>query len=234
MSRSSKKRHLAEYEEGWLMTYADMITLLLCVFLIMLSVSQPELKKLKEIEKQLRSQFGNTDSLELINDLHSTAAPSPFFSIMESFNGVLKDTPLLQDVFIKETEKGVVIEVNSAPMFVPGSAKLSKEGTWFVDQLASTLVAFGFAKYIISIEGHTDNTPVGPNGQFPSNWELSAARASSVVRRLIDQGVGSEYLRVVGYGDTQPVRPNEDALGRPLLENQAKNRRVVIRVEKKY
>ncbi|NDF11514.1 MAG: hypothetical protein EB060_01685 [Proteobacteria bacterium] len=235
MSQSSKRRKKhQEVEEGWLLTYADMITLLLCVFLIMLSVSQPELKKLKEVEKQLRQQFGTQDEIKLITNTDNNPPAekaSPFFSIMEHFTGVMKENVMLsQDVFTRETKNGGEIVIRSAPMFKPGEAKLTAEGEWTVDQLASTLSAFGYAKYVISVEGHTDNIPI-TSAMFPSNWYLSAARAAAVVERLIVQGIDATKLRAVGYGDTRPEVPNQDLDGHPIEENQAINRRVTIRIE---
>jgi chemotaxis protein MotB len=85
--------------------------------------------------------------------------------------------------------------------------------------------------YMITVEGHTDDMPIG-TGQFPSNWELSTARASAVVRYLINNGIPAAKLRAVGYAQVMPKVPNRDVTGRPIPENQAQNRRVVIKLEK--
>jgi chemotaxis protein MotB len=85
--------------------------------------------------------------------------------------------------------------------------------------------------YRIRVEGHTDDTPID-TPQFPSNWELSTARASAVVHYFLEQGVPAERLRAVGYADTEPKVPNRDAAGNPIPANQAQNRRVVIKLEK--
>ena len=83
----------------------------------------------------------------------------------------------------------------------------------------------------LEVEGHTDDSPVN-SGQFPSNWELSAARASNVVRYLVAQGFPPEKLRAIGMGDSHPKAPNRDATGNPIPSNQDLNRRVVVRMVK--
>ena len=88
-----------------------------------------------------------------------------------------------------------------------------------------------FRDYAITVEGHTDDTPIH-TAQFPSNWELSTARAAAVVHFLLDQGIPARKLRAAGYADTFPKLPNRDADGNPIPENQAQNRRVVIKLEK--
>ena len=93
------------------------------------------------------------------------------------------------------------------------------------------LKAEKFRDYQITIEGHTDDAPIS-TAQFPSNWELSTARASAVVHYFLEQGIAAQKLRAAGYADTFPVAPNRDSAGKPIPENQARNRRVVIKLEK--
>ena len=81
--------------------------------------------------------------------------------------------------------------------------------------------------YSVAIEGHTDDIPISSD-EFPSNWELSTARASRVVRYLIDKGVSSEKLFAAGYADTKSKAPNLNEFGEPIPENRAENRRVEI------
>ena len=83
--------------------------------------------------------------------------------------------------------------------------------------------------YKITVEGHSDNIPI-QSTQFPSNWELSSARASAVARYLIAQGFPKEKIQVVGLADTRPLVPNQDDNGDPIPENQSRNRRIVILV----
>jgi chemotaxis protein MotB len=123
------------------------------------------------------------------------------------------------------------LQIGSAAFFSSGSAALSNAGKAILSEVAATLEAPRFAAYHITIEGHTDDTPIS-TPQFQSNWELSAARASAVVRFLLDLGVPAGKLTASGYADTVPIVPNRNAEGMVMPDNQARNRRVVIRLEK--
>jgi len=123
------------------------------------------------------------------------------------------------------------LQIGSAAFFSSGSAVLSNAGKAILGDVAGTLESREFAAYHITIEGHTDDTPIS-TPQFQSNWELSAARAAAVVRFLLDLGVPAGKLTASGYADTVPILPNRNFDGTVIPDNQAKNRRVVIRLEK--
>jgi len=123
------------------------------------------------------------------------------------------------------------LEMNSATFFDSGSATLSKAGETVLQEVAVELKLDMFRDYQITVEGHTDDTPIHTS-QFPSNWELSTARAAAVVHFFLEQGIPARKLRAAGYADTFPKAPNRDANGNAIPENQSQNRRVVIRLEK--
>jgi len=123
-------------------------------------------------------------------------------------------------------DTGVALNLKGAAFFDLASAEIKPEALPLLRDIASTLAG---TPYKVTVEGHTDNLPI-ESWLYPSNWELSSARASRVARFLIDQGVPKDRMRVEGLADTQPVSPNTDADGRPIPENQAQNRRVVILV----
>ena len=123
------------------------------------------------------------------------------------------------------------LEISSTAFFSSGSATLSSSGKKILEDVAVNLKSDKFKDYQVTVEGHTDDSPIR-TFQFPSNWELSTARASAVVHFFIDQGISARKLRAAGYADTFPLVPNEDALGKMIPENQARNRRVVIKLEK--
>ena len=129
-------------------------------------------------------------------------------------------------VEIVPRQNGVELNLRGAAFFDLASAEIKPSGLPLLRDIATTLAG---TPYKITVEGHTDNLPI-ESWLYPSNWELSSARASRVARYLIDNGVPRQHLRVEGLADTQPVAPNDDANGRPIPENQAKNRRVVILV----
>lgn len=123
-------------------------------------------------------------------------------------------------------ENGVELNLRGAAFFDLASADIKPGGLPLLREIAATLAG---TPYKVTVEGHTDNLPM-ESWLYPSNWELSSARASRVARFLIDGGVPRDHMRVEGLADTRPVAPNADAAGRSLPENQAKNRRVVILV----
>lgn len=129
-------------------------------------------------------------------------------------------------VEVKARDNGVELNLRGAAFFDLASADVKPGGIPLLRDIAATLAG---TPYKITVEGHTDNLPM-ESWLYPSNWELSSARASRVARFLIDHGVPRDHMRVEGLADTLPVAPNTDAAGRSLPENQAKNRRVVILV----
>jgi flagellar motor protein MotB len=124
-----------------------------------------------------------------------------------------------------------IFQLSSAAFFASGTATLSDPGQSILGSLLGRLQSPAFAAYRITVEGHTDDEPIS-SAQFPSNWELSAARAAAVVRFFVEHGVPADRLRAAGYADTRPLAPNRDDAGNPIPENQAKNRRVAIELEK--
>jgi chemotaxis protein MotB len=128
-------------------------------------------------------------------------------------------------------ERITTLQISSGAFFGSGYAALSGAGKAILHDVAATLKSGEFAAYRVSIEGHTDDTPIA-TAQFQSNWELSTARAAAVVRFFLEQGVPARKLTAAGYADTFPIAPNRNADGTVIPENQAKNRRVVIKLEK--
>lgn len=241
MSAHWKRRRRSDASNGdshvddWLMTYADMITLLLCFFAVFIAIAIPDNAKFEEAKKKVSEQFsGNTQEyLKGVHSLPPTAIDTPpssdipfkaLPSIVDRFNGN-------ENIEVEKGDRITTIEMNSAPFFPKGSANLSEEGLKVLAELQPTLMSNEYKNYTISIEGYTDDSPI-KTSQFPSNWELSTARAAAVVRSLVELGVPAERLRAVGFAETSPKVPNRDETGREIPENQAQNRRVVIRLEK--
>ncbi|HKX08832.1 MAG TPA: OmpA family protein, partial [Stellaceae bacterium] len=123
------------------------------------------------------------------------------------------------------------VNMSSATFFPSGSATISADGQGVLADVAQRLKSDELRDYLITVEGHTDDAPIS-TPQFPSNWELSTARAAAVVHFFLDQGIPAQKLRAAGYADTFPKLPNRDAFGHAIPENQAQNRRVVIKLEK--
>ena len=235
--RRFRTRRRSDNEPGvddWLMTYADMITLLLCFFAVFLSVSQPKTEKMEQAQKEVKKVFANPE------DIHQTSVEDVLPDNLPSGNGILpayKDgnpfglISTNRNIEIKPGDRLTTIEMNSSAFFDSGSAILNEEGLKILSNIAGIIKDDKFADYRVIVEGHTDDVPI-QTLQFPSNWELSTARAASVVRLFIESGFPAKRLQAAGYADTFPKVPNRDEAGKAIPLNQAKNRRVLIRLEK--
>ncbi len=234
--RKEDHRSLEHGLDDWLMTYADMITLLLCFFAVFLAIAVPDERKFEEAKQKVVQQFAgaNSDHLKGVFSLPPTEIDTPPSSdiIFEALPSIVDrfDDPD-KDVEIEKGDRITTIEMNSAPFFPIGNATLSQEGVKILGEIQPSLMSDEYKDYTISVEGYTDDSPIN-TPQFPSNWELSTARAASVVRSLIDLGVPASRLRAVGFAETLPKAPNRDEAGTPIQDNMAQNRRVVIRLEK--
>lgn len=204
-------------EGNWLVSYADMMTLLLGFFVILAAFSNPDARKMEKLKKETAKSMGGIYE-------------RPFQELTEALKNVLTDARLESQMHLEETADGVTLSVRGALFFDSGSTELKEAAARLMGQLSEVIVrqAKGFN---IVVEGHTDDTPISSK-QFASNWELSSARASTVVRLLEERGFPHLNLSPVGYADTQPIVPNRDPDGQANPSNQALNRRVVIRIKR--
>ena len=234
MKYNKNKRRRGPRTDDWLMTYADMITLLLCFFAIFLSVSVPKDKEMAEARQKVRERFASQGSThEIILDANS------MFGRKASENTAYDRLPSIVDMYDQgkgvhieqEGDRITSIEMDSSAFFSSGSAVLSDEGQKILGEITQKLTGRDYINYSVTVEGHTDDDPIN-TAQFPSNWELSTARAAAVVRFFLEHGIDPERLRAAGYADVFPKVPNRDGNGQPITANQAQNRRVVIRLEK--
>ncbi len=252
-----RPEHAAAHVDDWLMTYADMITLLLCFFAIFLAVTVQKKSTSQPIEVVRYMPLpAHEDFLEGNLPLHGVehadhatqdVAATPPAKIEERPQAkapptldissfvppeILSDPkPQANAPAIDKGNRITTLEMSSAAFFDSGSATLSKAGEAILRDIAVKLGAEEFRDYQITVEGHTDDAPIS-TVRFPSNWELSTARASAVVHFFLDAGIPAHKLRAAGYADTFPKAPNRDAAGNPIPQNQALNRRVVIRLDK--
>lgn len=246
-------RAQVDHVDDWLMTYADVITLLLCFFALFLSLSVAALKKApKEPEIQTissplieappeevdffdRPSFSPTATgvepemeQKEISSEQIVAVQMPLDSLLEIVERLKKQGPAAYE---PKGERIQTIEMDSATFFASGAAILSETGKNVLKDVASRIKADTFKDYQITVEGHTDDQPINTS-QFPSNWELSTARAAAVVHFFLDQGIEAQRLRAAGYADSFPKAPNRDEEGQAIPSHQAQNRRVVIKLEK--
>lgn len=199
-------------DEGWLLSYADLITNLLIFFVMLLAAADISRSKMQQIAEGISGK----------------EQPESLSSIQEKIEARIEEEGLEDLVRTDLTDEGLKLSLNSGLVFDSGSAAIRVEQTDTVDQMLLTLVPYA-EKYDFAIEGHTDTTPVGAGSIYRSNWELSADRANAVRSRLEGVGVEQGRIRVEGYADTVPL-PEESLDGLPEAERLARHRRVVVRI----
>jgi chemotaxis protein MotB len=286
--RHRRRGHGAEHDndERWLLTYADMITLLMALFMVLFSISSVNISKYKTLQHALKAAFsgdilpggksiaqpgssanssraptavdtqaivrlipqvtselehtsgGREGSAQSAGARESTASgaatnvsaaqqeQSDFEKIKRELNAYATSHGFARSVNTAIEQRGLVIRVLTDSLLFPsGSATLYPQGQPLLGEIAQLLNVDQV--HPIAVEGNTDDVPI-TGGAFPSNWELSTARASTVVRFLIAKGVAGQRLSAVGYADMRPIASNATPQGR------ARNRRVDIDLERLY
>ena len=221
------RRRFDDHEnlERWLLTYADLITLLLAFFIVMYSMSQVDSKKFGRMSDALSGVLkGGTVAMK--QGSHIGLLPgggvlkiAVLKSIGESIENDFLGKGNEKMVNTEVSERGLVIHIMEQALFNPGSAELTDKAKETLDIVAEHLKSL---PNHIRIEGHTDNRPI-KTSKYPSNWELSSARATEVVKFLIrNHDVRPDEISALGYGEYRPLAPNNTE------DNRAKNRRVDI------
>lgn len=196
-------------DEGWLLSYADLITNLLVFFVMLLAAADMNQVKMQQIAERLSG----------------VEQPASLSSIQEEIDARIEREGLQDFISTEMTEDGLELSLNSGLVFDSGKSVLRSENEETLQGMLSTLTPYQ-DKYQFAIEGHTDATPMV--GAI-SNWELSTNRANAVRERLEATGVPSNRIRVEGYADT--VKLNEELLvGLSEQERLARHRRVIVRV----
>lgn len=202
-------------KDSWLLTYSDMITLLMAFFVIIVSVSKVDPRLWEQIKKGLRSEILDEET------------QTPLAEIKHDLDSLLENEINQNLVSIDFDENGIRMQFASSAFYKPGSANVQQNAKDIIDKVGQALKKINYYKFSVDVEGHTDDVPIHTT-QFPSNWELSVSRATNIVKYLINMGIDSKRLKAAGYADTKPVVPNEDSTGAPIPQNRAKNRRILI------
>jgi chemotaxis protein MotB len=213
--------HTADDGEGiWLVSYADLMTLLVGFFAMLLSFSKLDPEVFEQVKRETSKLFGGEYQV-------------PFEQMKESLKKAVMGQGLGDQVLVEPKGSGLTITFRGALFFDSASIVMSEKAKSLLQQIAP-IIASEARDYQILIEGHTDDVPIS-QGLIASNWELSSLRASSVLRFFLDFGFDPKNLRAIGLADTHPVLPNrEETSGVPLPENQSQNRRVVIKILPKF
>lgn len=211
--------------ERWLLTYADLITLLMVFFIVMYALSQADLDKFQKLGASMQQAFNPGAVLPGGASTVGDEAGQHVAAVVRDFRDLQRDLGVFSGqageaggVGVEMSREGIVIRVYGNLLFEPGKATLQEGSQGLLSVLARRLRAMPNK---VRIEGHTDDIPI-TTALYASNWELSTARALALVHYMSDAGVAPQRLSGIGYGEFQPVAPNDTREGR------AQNRRVDI------
>ncbi len=240
----AKKKHEEEHEnhERWLVSYADFITLLFAFFTVLYATSQKDVSKAEEFQRSVQKSFrsfmdfggligkfvGHFDQTQIVPppiDVVPAEGLGPgegasdaqvYDYVKAQIDAALQEDEL-SDVQVELTKQGVRLTIPSSNIFDAGSSLIKEEALPYLDKIARVIL---HTRKRIFIEGHTDDTPIASD-KFPSNWDLSAARASTIARYLVlKHKIDPKRLAVVGLAEQKPIVPNNNPV------NKAKNRRI--------
>lgn len=226
-TNNSNKRHEMEYGNSWLITYSDMITIILCFFVVFFTMTTEETSLLETIKQSLTTELEDLseENLKLKKEKDTLTelllGTDENIDSDESFMDFLESNNLLESVNVIEEERGLVIRFKDGVLFSSGEAGISEGGYELLNEIADKIQ--GISNLVV-IEGFTDNVPI-KTSDFPSNWELSVARAIGVARFMIDDmDIEEERISVSGFGEQRPIDTNDTEEGR------ANNRRIEITI----
>src|SRR5574344_1796269 len=231
--------------ERWMVSYADFVTLLFATFVVLYALSQSDIKAFTSLEESIKQAFSAPSIMQgsdgvmnksdsLFESSQGDSMISPLMmeyvsqkyeeqSIKEIGDTINEESKIgeLNGVEAEETEQGLIIRIKNDYLFKPGSAELQPSAKKKLDKIG-VIISKKFILHNMRVEGHTDNSPI-KSSQYPSNWELSSARSSSVVRYFIQRfNFFPSLFTVIGFADTRPLVKNSSD------SNKTKNRRVEI------
>lgn len=235
MSREKKPEEPKAGLPEWLATYGDLVTLLMCFFVLLFAFSSIDAQKFEAVMQSFQGSAGILPGAKTLADgplvfngmpeAQTTESPEEsqkLEDLKEQVEQYLEQNNLQENIQVELDARGLLLRFKDNILFDSGKADLKVEALTILDYLGGLLSKPEFAERYIRVEGHTDNVPISTS-RFPSNWELSASRAASVIRHYIEMnGIRPDRFTASGYGEYYPVADNATAEGRAL------NRRVDI------
>ena len=238
----AKAKVVKDNAERWLLTYSDLMNLLLILFILLYAMSQVDQAKFDALAQSLRDAFGvstgekvtpvsggGSSVVPLPNNVPASSPTTVVNSKMEDkqmaevqkkVDQIIQKGNLGDKVDVEMQERGLNISIKAQMLFKPGDADIVPGSKPTIEEIGAILKQIPGNQ--IRIEGHTDNDPIS-NAKYPSNWELSVARATNVLRLLVEKaGIDPKLIAATGYGEMRPLVPNTTAA------NKAANRRVNI------
>ncbi|WP_378956126.1 flagellar motor protein MotB [Pelosinus sp. sgz500959] len=249
---SRRKKHHGEHheehtDESWLVPYADILTLLLALFIVLFASADANSAKFTQMAQSLSAAFSGSPS---VFDNNRSIAPEAdaskpdqsrteggakdqaqlketveLLKVKQELDQYIQNNKLVGDLSASLTEDGLMIRIKDSALFPSGSAALRTESQRLATEIEKMLAPLS-QKVVIS--GHTDNVPINTR-EFPSNWELSSTRAINFMKFLLSQGnLKPERFSAIGYGEYRPLEPNTSS------EAQSKNRRVEVLIMRNF
>lgn len=208
----SAKKSANKQSEPWLLSYSDLVTNLMAVFILLFSMSTIDVAKFDTVTHEMTRR--KTDSLDVIK---------------KKIDEAIAANEMKSEVSTELGVSGLRVVFHGSNMFRSASAHLS---SGYAEKMMPVLSALKGTDsiYQISLEGHTDDVPLRASGRYRDNWALSSARGVSLLQILKNMGIPLERMSVAGYADTRPVVDPKTVTGEKLAQARAMNRRVVIRV----
>lgn len=210
---------------GWVVTYGDMMSLLLTFFILLVSFSTIQETKFKEAMESLQGALGVLKQYPTAIEQPNIQIPQPrqtenemIYYQVRQLEQFLLDNKMDKQVRVEVTADGITLSIVDSTLFASAQAELEPGARQLLDRIAIMLGGVGKE---ITISGHTDSIPIN-TARFPSNWELSSARAISVARRFQSRGIDPKRMSAVGFGEYRPLGTNDTSAGRTA------NRRVEI------
>ncbi|KAB3531377.1 flagellar motor protein MotB [Alkaliphilus serpentinus] len=240
----ARRKRASEEKKGapeWMTTYGDMVTLLLCFFVLLFAFSEIDAMKFQAIIQSFQGSLGILEGGKTIeeNDYVDEALVEElttdqkeeledFRKLQIRLEEFLEENNLAGDVLVTLETRGLVLRFQDNVLYDSGRAELKQSSKELLTYLSGFMVEPELIEKNVVVEGHTDSDPLLPNARYETNWELSVARAANVVRFMIEEvGLEPQRFSASGYGEYQPVAENDTA------ENKAKNRRVDLVILKK-
>jgi len=206
-------------DESWMATFADAITLLMAFFVMLLTFAEYDIPAFDEAAAAISERVGGT------------ATENPSGTLRRELEDQMYAMQADQAVEVSKDSRGIVIEMKGGAFFKPGSAEIRPAAEGVLKEISKKISEPKFKCFYVEVIGHTDDLPIRSD-RFPTNWELSAARAARIVRFFGENQVEKNRLKASGFADTKPKVPNLDDQGRPIAENRATNRRIEVKVER--
>ncbi len=216
-------------DTSWLLTYADIITLLLIFFVLLFSSSKVNKEIFDAMAQSISQSMNNPAAPPPVPPEEKQGTAQPLELAQSKLDDLIKKEGLESKIQTNLTATGLMIELASHSFFDSGSADIRASMESSLIGLSQVILSLPGQSYKVEIEGHTDNAPINTSA-FPSNWELAALRSINVLHLFQENGIAKQNLSVSAFADTQPKFPNVDGDNEPIAENQAKNRRVLVHI----